>query len=140
MASTTVVTWKEEMAFEVELDGHRFMIDADEKFGGKDRGPQPKPLLLSSLAGCTGMDVVSLLNKMRMPFDDFKLEVVGEVADEHPKVYNEIIIRYIFSGEELDRDKIEKSVKLSLEKYCGVHAMLGKAAKISYELVLNPSA
>ena len=77
---------------------------------------------------------------MRMPFDDFKLEVVGEVADEHPKVYNEIIIRYIFSGEELDRDKIEKSVKLSLEKYCGVHAMLGKAAKISYELVLNPSA
>ena len=140
MASTTVVTWKEEMAFEVELEGHRFMIDADEQFGGKNRGPKPKPLLLSSLAGCTGMDVVSVLNKMKMPFDDFKLEVVGEMEEEHPKSYKEIVIRYIFSGKELDREKIEKSVKLSLEKYCGVHAMLGKAAKISYELVLNPSA
>ena len=138
MTAKTVVTWKEDLAFEVELEGHRFMIDADENFGGKDRGPQPKPLLLSSLAGCTGMDVVSLLNKMKMPFDDFKLEVGGEVAEEHPKVYTDIVIRYIFSGSELDRDRIEKAVRLSVEKYCSVHAMLGTSANITYELMLNP--
>jgi len=126
------------MAFDVELEGHHFMIDADEEFGGKNRGPSPKALLLSSLAGCTGMDVVSLLRKMKMPFDKFALEVEGEVAEKHPKSYTDIVIRYIFRGKELDRDKIEKSVKLSLDKYCGVHTMLAKSANVRHEIVLNP--
>ncbi len=138
MAQNTVVTWTDEMAFDVELEGHHFMIDADEEFGGKNRGPSPKALLLSSLAGCTGMDVVSLLGKMKMPFDKFALEVEGEVAEKHPKSYTDIVIRYIFRGKELDRDKIEKSVKLSLDKYCGVHAMLAKSANVRHEIVLNP--
>lgn len=138
MAQNTVVTWTDEMAFDVELEGHHFMIDADEEFGGKNRGPSPKALLLSSLAGCTGMDVVSLLRKMKMPFDKFALEVEGEVAEKHPKSYTDIVIRYIFRGKELDRDKIEKSVKLSLDKYCGVHTMLAKSANVRHEIVLNP--
>ena len=138
MAQNTVVTWTDEMAFDVELEGHHFMIDADEEFGGKNRGPSPKALLLSSLAGCTGMDVVSLLGKMKMLFDKFALEVEGEVAEKHPKSYTDIVIRYIFRGKELDRDKIEKSVKLSLDKYCGVHAMLAKSANVRHEIVLNP--
>ena len=134
----TTVTWAEDLAFSVELDGHNFMVDADAEFGGKDRGPRPKGLLLSSLAGCTGMDVASLLTKMKMPFDSFALEVEGEVAKEHPKSYTDIVIRYIFHGNELDRGKIEKSIKLSLDKYCGVHAMLKKAANLRYEIELNP--
>jgi len=138
VAQNTVVTWTDEMAFDVELEGHHFMIDADEEFGGKNRGPSPKALLLSSLAGCTGMDVVSLLGKMKMPFDKFALEVEGEVAEKHPKSYTDIVIRYIFRGKELDRDKIEKSVKLSLDKYCGVHTMLAKSANVRHEIVLNP--
>jgi len=138
VAQNTVVTWTDEMAFDVELEGHHFMIDADEEFGGKNRGPSPKALLLSSLAGCTGMDVVSLLRKMKMPFDKFALEVEGEVAEKHPKSYTDIVIRYIFRGKELDRDKIEKSVKLSLDKYCGVHTMLAKSANVRHEIVLNP--
>lgn len=138
MAQNTVVTWTDEMAFDVELEGHHFMIDADEEFGGKNRGPSPKALLLSSLAGCTGMDVVSLLGKMKMPFDKFALEVEGEVAEKHPKSYTDIVIRYIFQGKELDRDKIEKSVKLSLDKYCGVHTMLTKSSNVRHEIVLNP--
>lgn len=138
MAQNTVVTWTDEMAFDVELEGHHFMIDADEEFGGKNRGPSPKALLLSSLAGCTGMDVVSLLGKMKMLFDKFALEVEGEVAEKHPKSYTDIVIRYIFRGKELDRDKIEKSVKLSLDKYCGVHTMLAKSANVRHEIVLNP--
>ena len=124
----------------MELDGHTFAIDAGEQFGGKNRGPRPKNLLLSALAGCTGMDVVSLLGKMKVPFDGFRLEVEGDVRDEHPKVYTDIAIRYIFTGSQLDRDKIDKAVTLSLDKYCGVTAMLGKTARISHEIILNPSA
>jgi len=139
VAHKTTVTWTEDLAFNVELDGHNFKVDADEQFGGKNRGPKPKALLLSSLAGCTGMDVASLLTKMKMPFDSFSLEIHGEMAKEHPKIYTDILIRYIFHGTELDRDKIEKSIKLSLDKYCGVHAMLVKSANITYEIVLNPS-
>ena len=138
MAHKTTVTWNEDLAFNVELDGHNFMVDADAEFGGNDRGPKPKGLLLSALAGCTGMDVASLLTKMKMPFDSFSLEVEGDVAEEHPKSYTDIVIRYIFRGNDLDRDKIEKSIKLSLDKYCGVHAMLTKAANLRYEIVLNP--
>lgn len=138
MAHKTTVTWTEDLAFNVELDGHNFMIDADAEFGGKDRGPKPKGLLLSALAGCTGMDVASLLTKMKMPFDSFALEVQGEIAEEHPKSYTDIVIRYIFRGKDLDRKKIEKSIKLSLDKYCGVHAMLTKSANLRNEIVLNP--
>lgn len=138
MAAKTVLHWKEDLAFEVELQGHRFMVDADSQFGGKDRGPRPKALLLSGLAGCTGMDVASLLGKMRVRFDTFDVEVEGADTEEHPKVFKEIVIRYIFTGAELDREKIDKAVDLSLTKYCGVHAMLGKTAAIRHEVLLNP--
>jgi len=74
-----------------------------------------------------------------MPFEKFALEVEGELGEEHPKVYTDIVIRYIFYGKELDRDKIEKSVKLSLDKYCGVHTTLAKSANIRHEILLNPS-
>ena len=133
MTAKTVADWTGDMAFKVELDGHTFTVDA------KNRGPRPKGLLLSGLAGCTGMDVVSLLGKMKMEWNSFRLEVEADVAEEHPKIYKDIRIKYIFAGDKLDRKKIEKSVKLSLDKYCGVSAMLEKSAKISYEIILNPS-
>lgn len=138
MAAKTVLQWKEGLAFEVELQGHRFMVDADAEFGGKDLGPRPKALLLSGLAGCTGMDVASLLAKMRVSFDTFSVEVEGNDTDEHPKVFKEILIRYILTGAQLDREKIEKAVQLSVDKYCGVHAMLSKTAAIRHEILLNP--
>ena len=138
MATTARVEHSDGLAFDVELQGHRFTIDADESVGGKDRGPRPKALLLAGLAGCTGMDVASILGKMKMPFDRFAVEVDGETTDEHPRVYNQIAIRYIFHGEALDRQKIEKAVGLSLEKYCGVTAMLAKSARIAHEIVTNP--
>jgi len=125
----------EDLAFDVELQGHRFTVDADESVGGKDRGPRPKALLLSGLAGCTGMDVASILGKMKMPYDSFAVEIDAETTDEHPKVYRSITVRYIFTGKELDRTKIEKAVNLSQEKYCGVSAMLGKTAEITSEII-----
>ena len=137
MGEKTIAEWKGGMEFDIELHGHHFTIDADEKVGGSNKGPRPKSLLLSALAGCTGMDVVYFLRKMRMEWDTFHLEVKGELTDEYPKVFKDIMIRYVFTGDNLDIGKIEKAVKMSQTKYCGVTAMLEKTAKINYEIILN---
>lgn len=135
---TTTVTWQGDMSFQVELHGHTFVVDADESVGGKNQGPRPKALMLSSLAGCTGMDVVSILNKMQMPFDRLEITVDGNLADQHPKVYREITLVYSFWGDSLDEGKISKAVSLSQEKYCGVAATLKHTATIGHEIRLNP--
>ena len=137
MGYITRIEHAEDLAFNVELQGHTFMVDADEQYGGKDRGPRPKALLLSGLAGCTGMDVASILGKMQMPYDSFAIEVDAETNDEHPIVYTRIVMRYIFTGENVDRSRIEKAVKLSTQKYCGVHAMLSKTAEIESEIIIQ---
>lgn len=138
MADTTAV-WRGDMSFEIELQGHKFVVDADGSVGGKDQGPRPKALLLSSLAGCTGMDVVSILNKMQMPFDRFEIRIDGSTTDSHPKVYNKVTVVYQFWGSELDNGKIEKAVKLSQDKYCGVSETLKQLAQVDYSIELNPS-
>jgi putative redox protein len=137
MGYITRLEHTEDLAFKVDLQGHTFMVDADEQFGGRNRGPGPKPLVLSALAGCTGMDVASILGKMQMKYDSFALEVEAETNDEHPIVYTRILIRYILTGAEVDRSKVEKAVKLSTQKYCGVHEMLSKTAVIDYEIIVN---
>jgi len=123
------------MGFDIDLQGHKLRVDADPAFGGTNSGPRPKSLLLAGLAGCTGMDVVSILGKMRMPFDSFAVEVDADTAEEHPKVYTRVHLRYIFSGAALDRAKIEKAVRLSMDTYCGVTATLRHTADIDYEIV-----
>lgn len=138
MSYTTRVEQGEGLSFDVELQGHHFTVDADSSVGGQDRGPRPKALLLSGLAGCTGMDVASILGKMKMPYDSFAVEVDAHTTQEHPKIYDEIRMRYVFTGSDLDEKKIQKAVTLSQDKYCGVNAMLSKSAEISYEIVLNP--
>ena len=137
MSYITRAVHTEDLAFDIDLQGHKFTVDADEQYGGKNRGPRPKALLLSGLAGCTGMDVASILGKMQMPYDSFALEIDAEQGNEHPIVYTKIHTRYIFSGAELDLDKIEKAIKLSRDKYCGVNAMLGKTAETTYEVVVE---
>jgi len=137
MADTTAV-WRGDMSFEIELQGHKFIVDADESVGGKDQGPRPKALLLSSLAGCTGMDVVSILGKMQMPFDRFEIEIDGTTTDSHPKVYNKVTLVYKFWGDALDKGKIEKAVHLSESKYCGVSETLKQLAEVDYRIELNP--
>lgn len=135
MEQHTVITeWTGDMAFESQVNSHHVKMDADEKFGGKNTGPRPKPLLLSSLAGCTGMDVVSLLNKMRVNYQAFQIEVLGELTAEHPKYYHKIHIKYQFKGSDLPIPSLKKAIDLSQDKYCGVSAMLKKAADITYEI------
>ena len=138
-AAKTTLKWQGDMSFAAELQGHRLTVDADPRFGGQGQGPRPKALLLTALGGCTGMDVVSLLKKMQMPFDSLAIEVEGEAREEHPQVYTRIHIRYILKGSALDQDKIKKAIGLSLDKYCPVTAMLSKTAAVSHEVVLNPS-
>lgn len=131
MLHETTTRWVKNLAFTSEIDSHTLVMDAKADMGD-DSGPSPKKLLLSSLAGCTGMDVVSLLNKMRVPFTGLTLKVSAELTDEHPKVYSEITIIYQVFGQNLDKTKVEKAVKLSKEKYCGVSAMLEKNSPIKF--------
>jgi putative redox protein len=126
--------WLSKMSFESEVDGHTITMDASPEAGGENDGPRPKPLLLASLAGCTGMDVVSLLNKMRVEYTDLQINVKGELSEEHPRIYRKIHISYLLKGREIDEAKVEKAVLLSQEKYCGVSAMLRQAADVSYDI------
>ena len=128
---------KDGMCFEVDLGGHHFLVDADESVGGMNRGPRPKPLLLSALAGCTAMDVISILRKMKHEPDGFQVEVDGRLTEEHPKIYRTLHIRYVFKGGDLKMEKLQKAVNLSMEKYCGVSAMLRKTAKLTHEIVIE---
>ncbi|MDX2283101.1 MAG: OsmC family protein [Bacteroidia bacterium] len=125
------------LAFNAHIDSHLVRMDTDRQYGGLDEGPQPKPLLLAALAGCTGMDVVSLLQKMHVPFDDIDLIVTGELTDEHPRYYRKIHVVYELYGPDLDEEKIEKAVRLSQEKYCGVSYMLRQAAELTWEIRLK---
>ncbi|MFO7849960.1 MAG: OsmC family protein [Spirochaetia bacterium] len=135
MAHTINCTWKDGMAFEAQVANHTIQIEAGESVGGKDRGPTPKPLLLVSLAGCTGMDVISILNKMQQPYTYFDIKVEGELTDEHPKQYHSIKLIYEFKKEDgLDEGKVKKAVDLSQERYCGVSALLKKGSDLSYEI------
>ena len=129
--------YNEGMSFKGEVNGHEIIIDADDGFGGNDQGPRPKPLILVALIGCTSMDVVSLLRKMRVDFTDLKVSADGELTEEHPKYYHKIKLTYNIWGKDLDRAKVEKSIKYSQERYCGVTAMLEKSSEITYEVVYH---
>jgi len=127
------------MGWEMDINGHHFITDADEDMGGENKGPRPKTLLLAGLIGCTGVDVKMILDKMKVKLHDMKISVEAQSSDEHPKVYTKIHLTYTFVGYDLPIDKLEKAVELSQEKYCGVTAMLNKAAPITHEIkVLNP--
>jgi len=127
--------WQGNMAFELEVDGHKIAIDAAPEHGGEDRGPKPKPLLLASLAGCTGMDVVAILAKMRQPVRHFRVHVEGDLTEGYPAVYSRIRIVYELSkADGLDPERVQRAVNLSKDKYCGVSAMLRKAADLSFEI------
>ena len=128
---------KGNLAFEVDLNGHTIITDASVANGGDNSGPGPKSLLLAGLIGCTGIDVASILKKMRVEYDDLTIEVETYHTDDQPRVYKDIHMVYRFKGKDLPLDNINKAVQLSQEKYCGVSAMLAKATPITYEVVLE---
>jgi len=130
------VIWSSGMSFKSAQDGHDLMLDLPVDMGGTDQGPKPKTLLLTGLGGCTAMDVVSILKKMQVEIEGLKIHISADLTEEHPKVFKSIHIRYEFSGKDLPLSKLERAVNLSLEKYCGVSAMLAKACPINHEIVV----
>jgi len=125
------------MVFESDNpSGETLFMDAPDE-GIENKGLRPKALMLSSLAGCSGLDVVSLLKKMRAEVNDFKMVVHGELTEEHPRYYHKVVIEYHFYGSDLQEDKINKAVKLSVDQYCGVMEMFRQFAKVTTEVYLH---
>ena len=128
----TITTWIKAHEFEAEHEGNKIQMD-----GSTENGHGPKALLLSALAGCSGIDVVDILTKMRMEFSDLTIEVEADQTEEHPKVFKDIHIIYKMRTAPENEDKIRKAIDLSLEKYCGVSAMLRKNSRIDYSIVIK---
>lgn len=134
MKTSVDINWKGNMAFEFEADGHKMTFDADPAVGGEGLGPKPKPFMLYALAGCTGMDVVSILKKMRVDLTDVNVAVEAEMTEDHPKQFTSMHVIYTFTGKDLPLEKLEKAVSLSEERYCGVSAVYKKAIPVSNEI------
>ena len=125
------------MAFEGHLNGFTFRLDASKEFGGDDSGMRPKGLLLSSLAGCTAMDVIAVLNKMRQPVSSFEVSTRAELSETKPKRFTKITVIYSLFGEGLDPGRVRRAVLLSEEKMCGVSATLKPQVELEHEIWLN---
>lgn len=133
------INWLDGSAFTVESNGNKIITDSNIEGEGTNKGISPKKLLLGSLGSCTAVDIVIIAQKMKMNLQSLKIEVEGKLAETHPKVYESIILKYIFTGDGLDREKLIKAINLSQDKYCGVSAMLEKTVDISYEVIINPA-
>ncbi len=129
--------WLNGLAFEATVDGHKLYMDSTLEHGGKNTGPRPKPLMMVALAGCTGMDVASILKKMKVEFDDFSVEVEGNLSKDHPRKFEGMKVIYTLKGKGINRKSVEKAVKLSTEKYCGVSANYSESFPISHEIVIE---
>jgi putative redox protein len=125
------------LAFEIDHNGHSYILDTSEEIGGENRGPSPKGLLLSGLIGCTGIDVAMILAKMRVEYEDLQISAETELTDGQPSVFQEIILSYHVTGKQGDANKIRRAVELSMQSYCGVSAMLEKHSKIITRIFLN---
>lgn len=136
--------WVGKMAFDSVVDGSVIHFDTEEQFGGTHHGFRPKPVVLSTLAACTGMDVISILKKKQVGFTSFRVTANGEYGDEYPKYYRKIHLVYIvtgpgFKGNEEVMVKVNRSVRLSIDNYCAVSAMLRNSCEITDEIILLDS-
>jgi putative redox protein len=131
------VDWKGRMSFIGSADsGFSVNLGTDPGVGGDDDGLRPMELMALSLAGCTAMDVISILQKKRVDVTDFGVRVHADRTDEHPKVFTRAIVEYLVTGHDVDEAAVLRAIELSAEKYCPVHAMLAKAFPIElrYEI------
>lgn len=115
------------------------MMDGPADFGGNGAAIRPKELLLLALGGCTGSDVASILQKKRIKFDGFEMNIEADMSEEHPKVYTKINVEYVFYGQDIKAADVERAIELSQTKYCGVTAMLAKAMEITHSYRIEES-
>ena len=131
------VVWKGGMAFTGSADsGYLIPLDAKKRAGGHEMGFQPLQLFAIGLVGCTGMDVISILNKKRQEVTEFEVTAHIERAEEHPRVFTKIVIEYKVTGKGIDQQAVERAVELSETRYCPAQAMLEKAADISHKIII----
>lgn len=132
------VVWKGDMSFVgANEEGFLIPLDTKKEVGGHGAGFRPLQLLAIGLVGCTGMDVISILKKKRQEVTDFEVTAAIERADQHPKVFNKIVLEYIVTGKNIDQEAVERAVELSETKYCPAQAMFSKAVEITHKITIN---
>jgi putative redox protein len=140
MADKIVTHWQGGLTFESDNpSGKSVIMDTNIKGQDERYGLSPKAMMLSSLAGCTALDVISTLDKMKEDIDDFKIEVSGELTDDHPRYYHSVVIDYHFYGSDLNKKKCQRAVDLSVEKYCGVMEMFRRFANVKTNIIYHIS-
>ncbi len=131
------VVWKSKMGFNGTAgSGFSLPLDTSVETGGDDQGFRPLELLLVGLAGCTSMDVISILQKKQQQVSGFEVKVSAERATDHPKVFTQIVLEYVVSGTNISSAAVERAVELSQAKYCSAYAMLSKAVKIDSKVTI----
>jgi putative redox protein len=130
---TAVAKLETDMCFEGAAgSGHRVLLDAPETGGGQNAGFRPMELLLVGLAGCTGMDVISILRKKRQLVTGYEVRVHGIRAENHPMVFEDITVEHIITGHHIQHEAVSRAIELSESRYCGAGAMLGKVARLRH--------
>jgi putative redox protein len=134
----TTVRWVNDMTMVGEsASGHAIVMDGPEDAGGNNLGIRPMEMLLLGMGGCTTIDVLSMLKKMREKVRDCRAEITAERADEHPKVFTKIHIHFVIEGTNLDEKKVGKAIGLSADKYCSASIMLGKTAVVTHDFEIH---
>jgi putative redox protein len=131
--------WVKDIAFDANIGEHTVRMDSGAP-EGTNTGPSPKRMVLAALIVCTGMDVVSLLYKMRVSFTSFRVEAIAPITPDHPKTFERVDLKYILTGKDIDRTKVVKAVNLSQERYCGISIMIKKHCPIEWELEIRESS
>ncbi len=140
MGNIITTKWLGNMRFEsTNPSGHNLFIDAGPENGGNSEGYRPKALMLSGLAGCSGLDVAALIKKMKLDVADFSIEVDANLTEEHPKYYDKVTMAFKFYGDNLNEKKLQRAVDLSIEKYCGVMEMFRQFAEVKVETYFHKS-
>ena len=140
MLNKVTTQWKGGLTFESDNPSGKLVImDTDIEGSDKRYGLSPKAMMLSSLAGCSGLDVISILDKMKITLEAFKIEVEGELTEEHPKYYKTVNVSYHFYGKDLNEERCNRAVQLSVEKYCGVMEMFRHFAKVKTQTFFHKS-
>lgn len=134
------IKWIEQMAFVGETEsGHAVVMDAAPAVGGRNLGPRPMEMLLLGAGGCSSIDVISILEKMRQAVSDCYVEIEAERAESDPKVFTRIHMHFVVKGRNIKAEAVEKAVKLSAEKYCSASIMLGATAVMTHDFEIQES-
>lgn len=138
ITSSITSVFKGGMCFKTPVQGHVVTIDLGPEDGGNNLGTDPKILMLASLAGCTGVDVVAILQKMKVNFSDFSITVTAHATETEPKIYDQVALTYVIKVKKDKEQKVQRAVALSQEKYCGVSEMFRAFSTLSYTIEFLP--